>query len=76
MDGGSAVIAPDISYVAGPVYGKNEIVYAEIDLARIIQGSLTMDSAGHYARPDIFELKVNTAKQIDVSFTRGEREKD
>jgi predicted amidohydrolase len=74
IDGGSTVIAPDISYVAGPVCGENEIVYAELDLSRIVEASLTMDSAGHYARPDIFELKVNTARQVDVSFGRGEGE--
>ncbi len=59
MSGGSAIIAPDASYVVEPVYGREELLVAEIDLDRIAEEKQTLDVAGHYSRPDLFELKVN-----------------
>ena len=35
MPGGSGIIGPDASWLAGPVVGRETIVYAEADLARI-----------------------------------------
>jgi nitrilase len=68
LDGGSAVIAPDSSYLAGPVFGKACILYADLDLGRIHEGHLVMDSSGHYARPDVFHLVVNKRPQQHVTF--------
>ncbi len=59
LDGGSAVIAPDASYVVEPLYGREELITAEIDLERVAQEKLALDVAGHYSRPDLFELRVN-----------------
>ena len=58
LQGGSAVIAPDASYVVEPVFGKEELITAEIDLERVSEEKLTLDVAGHYARPDLFDLRV------------------
>ena len=55
-DGGSAIIAPDGSYVAGPVYGEETIVYGEIDLRRVAAAKREIDVAGHYSRPDVVRL--------------------
>ncbi|MEJ7813459.1 MAG: carbon-nitrogen hydrolase family protein [Gemmatimonadaceae bacterium] len=52
LRGGSAIIAPDGSYLAGPVYDEPCILAAELDLGRIRQESMTLDVAGHYSRPD------------------------
>jgi predicted amidohydrolase len=68
LNGGSAVIAPDASYVAGPVVDEPAIVYAEIEPGRIAEGRLTLDTQGHYARPDVFHLEVNAQPQTTVSF--------
>lgn len=57
MSGGSAIVAPDGSYLAEPVYGEETIVYAEIDLARIVRTKVWFDGSGHYSRPDVFQLK-------------------
>jgi len=59
MNGGSAIIAPDGRYLAGPVYRDETIVAAEIDLSEIDQEKMTLDTTGHYARPDVFNLTVN-----------------
>lgn len=59
LNGGSSVIAPDGRYIVEPVFGKEELLLADLDLERAIGESLTLDVAGHYSRPDVFELKVN-----------------
>jgi len=56
--GGSAIIGPDGAYLAGPVWEEETIVYAEVDPARIIEERLTLDVAGHYSRPDVFQFRV------------------
>src|SRR5437763_4726966 len=56
--GGSAIIAPDASYVAGPVFDEETIVEAEIDLEQIDRERMTLDVSGHYARPDVFSFEV------------------
>ena len=57
--GGSAVIAPDATYVVEPVFGREELLVAEIDLARTDEEKIVLDTGGHYARPDLFQLTVN-----------------
>jgi len=69
LKGGSALIAPDSSYVSEPVYGEAGIFYAKADLNLIREGNLFMDSDGHYARPDVFSLQVNTAVKNNVTFS-------
>lgn len=55
-DGGSAIIAPDGSYLAGPLYEDEAILYGEIDLARVALAKREVDVAGHYSRPDVVRL--------------------
>jgi nitrilase len=56
--GGSAIIAPDGRYLAGPVFDEETILYATLDLQEIERESMTMDVNGHYSRPDVFQMKV------------------
>jgi len=76
LKGGSAVIAPDAGYLLEPVYGTREIVYADIDLSTRPEGHLVLDTNGHYARPDIFNLAVNTARMEQVTFEQDNRKID
>jgi len=58
--GDSAIVNPEGEFIAGPVRKQEEILYAEID-PRMMQGPKWMlDVAGHYARPDVFQLTVHT----------------
>ena len=58
--GDSAIVNPEGEFIAGPVRKQEEILYAEID-PRMVQGPKWMlDVAGHYARPDVFQLTVHT----------------
>lgn len=70
-EGGSAVITPDASYVLPPVALSRELLFAEIDLARRDHGKLYLDTHGHYSRPDVFELHVNTRAKAGVRFVDG-----
>ena len=71
MRGGSAIIAPDGTVLAGPVFDEEVVLDAEIDLHEIARGHLDMDTVGHYSRPDVFELLVNTRRQSPVVFGDG-----
>ena len=57
--GGSAILAPDGSYLAGPLYGEEGILYAELDPARLDEERQRFDPAGHYHRPDVLGLRVS-----------------
>jgi nitrilase len=56
--GGSAILAPDGSYLAGPVYDEEATLYAELDPARLLEERQRFDPAGHYHRPDVLRLEV------------------
>ena len=64
INGGSTIISPLGDILAEPIYGKAGLITAEIDLDDIPRGKFDMDNAGHYARPDIFQLGVNTDKRL------------
>lgn len=56
--GGSAILAPDGSYLAGPLYDAEGILYAELDPARLFEERQRFDAVGHYNRPDVFRLQL------------------
>lgn len=66
--GDSVVISPGGERVVGPLHERQAILYAEIDPAQAAGARRTFDVAGHYARPDIFTLKVNRQKQSPIEF--------
>jgi nitrilase len=59
--GGSVIVSPMSRIVAGPMGAEEGILYAECSLDLGILGKLRHDFAGHYNRPDIFQLHVNRA---------------
>jgi nitrilase len=58
--GGSAILAPDGSYLAGPLFDEEEILYAELDPARLFEERQRFDPVGHYHRPDVLQMSVRT----------------
>jgi len=56
--GGSAILAPDGSYLAGPLYDDEGILYAELDPDVLLKARQRFDPAGHYHRPDVLQLTV------------------
>ncbi|HWP33666.1 MAG TPA: carbon-nitrogen hydrolase family protein, partial [Solirubrobacterales bacterium] len=51
--GGSAILAPDGSYLAGPLWDEEGLLYAELDPDRLLAERQRFDAAGHYHRPDV-----------------------
>ncbi len=64
LRGGSAIIGPDGSYLAEPVYDEPRVLVAELDLGRIREESMTLDVTGHYHRPELFEFRTRTAGRL------------
>ena len=61
MRGGSAIISPFGNVLAGPHFDGETILTAPLDLNEIGRGKFDFDVAGHYSRPDVFQLIVNEA---------------
>ncbi|TDE36180.1 carbon-nitrogen hydrolase family protein [Antarcticimicrobium sediminis] len=75
MRGGSAIVSPLGEVVAGPDFDGETILYAQVDPVQVARGKFDFDVTGHYARPDVFALRVNTAAQKAVTATSwGERD--
>jgi nitrilase len=57
--GGSAIVSPLGEVLAGPLYDKEGMLVADLDLAEVARAKFDFDVVGHYARPDVFQLQVN-----------------
>lgn len=57
--GDSAIVGPEGEFLAGPVREKEEILYADVDALQVRGPKWMLDVAGHYSRPDVFELIVH-----------------
>ena len=66
--GDSVVIAPGGEIVAGPMHEQAGILYCDLDIEKTGIARRALDVTGHYSRPDIFTLQVNTRAQSPVEF--------
>jgi nitrilase len=66
MRGGSAIFSPLGRVLAGPDFEGETILKAVLDLNDIGRGKFDFDVAGHYSRPDVFQLVVNEAPMNPV----------
>ena len=65
--GGSVIVNPLGEVLAGPVYGRELILTADIDLMDTVRGKYDLDVTGHYARPEVFSLIVDEKEKRSVS---------
>ena len=70
--GGSCIVDPLGQVLAGPARDGETVLTADLDLDQIVRGKFDLDITGHYARPDIFRLLVNTNEQVPVAMWGGE----
>jgi nitrilase len=63
-NGGSVIAGPGGEIVAGPLRHQEGILSAELDLHQVQAGKHSLDVSGHYARPDIFRLEVETSPSL------------
>ena len=64
--GNSVIIGPNAEILAGPVRREEKILYAEVDLAAVRAERRKFDPVGHYHRPDVFRLAVDTRPRPSV----------
>jgi nitrilase len=69
--GGSCIVDPLGQVLAPPVFDSERIQYAELDRRLIAKGKYDLDVVGHYARPEIFQLRVNARAQTAVTIHDG-----
>lgn len=62
--GGSCIINPRGEYVVEPVFNKEQLITAEIDLDIKVKEQMTLDVSGHYQRNDVFYFKVDKSRKI------------
>jgi nitrilase len=76
--GDSVIVDPDGKMIAGPASQQETILYAEVDRSNITGPRWQLDVAGHYARPDIFELIVHRAPKqfVTIASERAENERE
>jgi nitrilase len=67
-EGDSVVVAPGGKIVAGPMRRETGILYADVSVDAVGAAKRRIDVAGHYARPDVFQLHVNRQRQVPVTF--------
>lgn len=74
--GGSAIIDPNGKYIAGPLFDKAGILFADLDLSLIPKTRFDFDVVGHYSRPDIFQLIIDERKKESISRIEDSEDKE
>lgn len=69
--GNTVIVDPTGALVAGPVHEREETLVADLDLGRVAATRRYRDPVGHYSRPDVFRLLVDTAPRPNVVETSG-----
>lgn len=69
--GGSCIVDPFGTILAGPNYEGETILTAELDRGQIARGKYDFDVVGHYARPDVFSLTVDERPKSPVVTLRN-----
>lgn len=65
--GGSAIFNPLGEYVAEPLYNKEGILVADLDLGMRAEGLYDFDVFGHYGRHDVFNLVVDEREKTGLT---------
>ena len=65
-NGGSCIAGPDGEWIIAPVLHKEGLIIQTIDFNRVLEERQNFDPVGHYSRPDVTKLIVNTERQTTV----------
>ena len=67
--GNTTIVGPDGDILAGPLTHAEGILYADLDVTIAHQARRQFDPVGHYARPDIFSLHIDTRPKRAATFS-------
>ena len=67
--GGSCIVGPLGQILAGPKYGEECVLVADLDRADLVRAKFDFDVVGHYSRPEVFRLDVNERPMKSVNFS-------
>ncbi|MFP5233653.1 MAG: nitrilase-related carbon-nitrogen hydrolase [Acidobacteriota bacterium] len=68
IKGGSVIVSPAGTVLAGPLREGEGVLTAELDLKEIVRGKFDFDVVGHYARAEVFRLLVDENPKQAVTF--------
>ena len=71
-EGNTVIVAPSGEVLAGPVRQREETVIRDLDLGSVAAARRLFDPVGHYNRPDVFRLQVDTSSRqavVETSLT-------
>lgn len=72
--GGSVIVSPLGKVLAGPLYGQEGILCADLDMAEIARSKYDFDVTGHYSRPDVFQLIINEKPLSPVTYSPSDEQ--
>jgi len=65
-NGGSCIAGPDGEWVIPPIINEEGIFVETLHFNRVLEERQNFDAVGHYSRPDVTQLTVNTERQTTV----------
>lgn len=72
IQGGSVIVDPLGEVLAGPLRNATGLLCTEVDTDQLTRARYDFDVVGHYARPDVFELRVDERAKPGVRFERDQ----
>jgi nitrilase len=72
--GGSAIAGPDGAWLVEPREQQDGLIIAELELDAVLRARHNLDVAGHYHRPDVFNLRVDRSRRAPAEFLDPHRE--
>ena len=65
--GGTMIVAPRGDVIVGPCIDEEKILYADLNLGLVQRERHNFDPSGHYSRPDVFRLQVDTTRHQSIT---------